>query len=870
MPFSDIEAKTNIDTGVGGFTVPQKDQILAAMKTAYDGSATAKTMMDDWIATGQTIDIDFKANVFQAFTLVAGGGTGDLEIDLGYLTDNTYVTPTGKAVEDTLLTGLVHELGHGLTGRRDNGDNVTDYKGDNVKFVNTIFAELGLDEQISYIAYDEDGSILEKDRDYTNGAAIDVATALNQNWNSSGAGNSKDLLIDGGGSNKLISGAGNDFLVGQGGNDTLAGDAGTDTAVYDGKPTDYDIRLQNDGSWTVRHARGDMDEGADRLENIEKIMFADNATFDLKKDGLNFQTDFALVVDTTGSMGDDIAAVKANATTIINNLFDDDKIDARIGIVSYKDNTIGEPTTVVLPFTDQDDFADRRTAALNAINSLSVSGGGDTPETAFDGLLKALNGTMGDWRAGATTQRVVLFTDAPAKDGALAAQVAAFAADIGATISGGRTASKGGVSLDTFHFSPASADESSVMGRTYGSEGENPTDYLPGFVDESDPIEGPTGTAKLEIFTIYTGSGTGVTGDLDAIAAATGGAALRAPDPDDLADILLGIADLGSGVNEIVGTNGDDILPGTPGQDSILGDLGDDFITPGGGFDFVDLGGGADTVEGTGFDLVGDTIMQVGRDDTFNVVGASLTRADLGGDLSDGIFGIDLTGDGVSNGMLTLQPETGDFSDGDFMAARMGSGTQITFESFLIALQDKTAVGESDINGIVNAEFLNGHNVTDMTVTFEASASAGFNNTIGYYEIDPSGQLVNATILAANAKTVGGPIDISVSDPDNDVGFFLVQDGGRRIDQDDFDADDFDFISDGSGGFDLASQGTVLSGINVFFSHDAALNPDGMEHVLSGVSDDGEGALRIGFEDLLRNGRSDDDFQDVILYVDIA
>jgi hypothetical protein len=68
-------------------------------------------------------------------------------------------------------------------------------------------------------------------------------------------------------------------------------------------------------------------------------------------------------------------------------------------------------------------FADRKTAALNALKSITVGGGGDTPETAYDGLLKALDGTMGEWRTGAGTKRIALFTDTTAKDGALSAMV---------------------------------------------------------------------------------------------------------------------------------------------------------------------------------------------------------------------------------------------------------------------------------------------------------------------------------------------------------------------------------------------------------------------------------------------------------------
>ncbi|MFY0620911.1 MAG: DUF4114 domain-containing protein [Pelagimonas sp.] len=205
------------------------------------------------------------------------------------------------------------------------------------------------------------------------------------------------------------------------------------------------------------------------------------------------------------------------------------------------------------------------------------------------------------------------------------------------------------------------------------------------------------------------------------------------------------------------------------------------------------------------------------------------------------------------------------------MASRGSTDTTLSFEQFLASLTEGTMVEASAINGIVNAEFLKGSNINNMTVRFEANAMAGFDNTVGFYEITPTGGLANATILAANVKTTPGPVAVTISDPANTLGFFLVQNGANTIGAAEFAADQFDFVSDGSGGFDLTSQSVVLSDVEVFFSHDITLNSDGMQHVLSGVSDDGNGALRIGFEDLLRSGgTSDDDFQDVIMYVDIT
>jgi hypothetical protein len=319
------------------------------------------------------------------------------------------------------------------------------------------------------------------------------------------------------------------------------------------------------------------------------------------------------------------------------------------------------------------------------------------------------------------------------------------------------------------------------------------------------------------------------------------------------------------------GTDVGETLPGTPGDDLLDAMGGDDTVLPDGGDDTITLGSGSDTVRGTITDLDGDTVTDLTSEDMIMVTGTTMTRKDMQVTLGSAILDFDGDGDGAFggalDGRLTLQ---GDFTNGAFMAARTASDTVITFESFLTSLAEGMAVSETQVNGIMNTDFLRGTNAQNMTITFEAAAGAAFNNTIGMYEIDASGNLINVQILAENAKMATSPVSPTGPSAGNAVGFFLVQDGDRTISDAVFAADSFEFISDGSGGFDLASGGTALSGVEVFFSHDASLNSDGKAHVLSGVSNDANGAMRIGFEDLVRNGLSDDDFQDVLLYVDVA
>ncbi|KAL2097352.1 hypothetical protein ACEWY4_006559 [Coilia grayii] len=104
------------------------------------------------------------------------------------------------------------------------------------------------------------------------------------------------------------------------------------------------------------------------------------------------------VIDTTGSMTDEIAEVKQVTSSII---------DSRRG-------TPDEPPEYILvPFNDPDFGPIIRTTDADVfkaqVNALNANGGGDEPEMSLSGLQLALTGAP-------EASEIFLFTDAPAKD----------------------------------------------------------------------------------------------------------------------------------------------------------------------------------------------------------------------------------------------------------------------------------------------------------------------------------------------------------------------------------------------------------------------------------------------------------------------
>jgi hypothetical protein len=113
--------------------------------------------------------------------------------------------------------------------------------------------------------------------------------------------------------------------------------------------------------------------------------------------------DVAFVLDTTGSMSEEIAGVKATIGKVASQLRRSD-LRVRIGMVAFKDRGDEYVTRTYPMTTDIDAFA-RQVADVEA------SGGGDMPESVNEGLHVALSNL--DWGQDSVAEMAFLVGDAP-------------------------------------------------------------------------------------------------------------------------------------------------------------------------------------------------------------------------------------------------------------------------------------------------------------------------------------------------------------------------------------------------------------------------------------------------------------------------
>lgn len=112
--------------------------------------------------------------------------------------------------------------------------------------------------------------------------------------------------------------------------------------------------------------------------------------------------DILFLIDNTGSMHDDILRIQEGLKDIINSIKSYE--DIRIGIGLYGDKNV-DPSWYVFK-----NFGNKLDLAKDFIDEIKVMGGGDTPESVYDGFFKTTEENF--WHSD-TKRMILLIGDAP-------------------------------------------------------------------------------------------------------------------------------------------------------------------------------------------------------------------------------------------------------------------------------------------------------------------------------------------------------------------------------------------------------------------------------------------------------------------------
>lgn len=272
----------------------------------------------------------------------------------------------------------------------------------------------------------------------------------------------------------------------------------------------------------------------------------------------------------------------------------------------------------------------------------------------------------------------------------------------------------------------------------------------------------------------------------------------------------------------INGGDGQDVLWSGAGNDVVNGDAGDDVLHGGAGNDYLQASDGNDTILGGDGD---DTLIgQAGNDRLEGGAGDDIL---YGGDMAAPVY-YDHT-----------------FSN------------DVVFPT--LVERDNLDADETGSLGVAQGDLSVAYSTTG-TVTFVESG-AGYKNTLGVYNIAADGTMQSVEIAFAQVKNsyAGQTFDVHLPGaPDSDFGFFIIADGYSVNDAYaglDLSAGNLQFLykagtaderaakvtdsaADISLVYDDGTTHTVLSG-PIYHTTERggslALNPDGQEHVVSGL-----------------------------------
>lgn len=119
--------------------------------------------------------------------------------------------------------------------------------------------------------------------------------------------------------------------------------------------------------------------------------------------------DLCFVVDTTGSMGDDIENAKENMASILEHLAAKTE-NYRVALIDYRDYPERSNESEDYPYKIQLYFTSNNESITDAINGLDLGNGGDSEETVYSALMSAVKL---DWRSDAKKVIIILGDAAP-------------------------------------------------------------------------------------------------------------------------------------------------------------------------------------------------------------------------------------------------------------------------------------------------------------------------------------------------------------------------------------------------------------------------------------------------------------------------
>lgn len=166
-------------------------------------------------------------------------------------------------------------------------------------------------------------------------------------------------------------------------------------AFDNSRASTYQVSVRKPGRWGMVQATGFLQRGQKSAVEV---------TLD-QTSSPRAQLDLVFLIDATGSMGDEIAKLKATVATIANEVARlPAKPDLCFGLVAYRDK--GDEYLI-----RSQDFTNDLSAFQSALNQLQAGGGGDYPEAMNEALQETVHSLS--WRGNGTTRMVFLIADAP-------------------------------------------------------------------------------------------------------------------------------------------------------------------------------------------------------------------------------------------------------------------------------------------------------------------------------------------------------------------------------------------------------------------------------------------------------------------------